>query len=402
MPKVIIFGAGLTGLTAARLLSEHFDVIVVEKSSFVGGLCRSTEINGTYIDIYGGHIFNSHYNKVKDFVFSVYPEENWTKHERNAKIFIDDKIIGFPFEKNLIALGEEFYQTCLYEMSDDIDGCIDFKSYLLERFGPTACSKYHFPYNQKIWQYSLHKIGISWINSGKIPVSSINDVIKANENGGSVDTGMVHSTYHYPKSGGIESLICAIYNGCPILYNSIPVSVEHIDGQYKIKILHFDGEISEYTCDIIISTIPLDNLFMLLKIPMLNLPFHGTDVLVCKSDFFEQNPLISWIYFPEQKYWWHRFSNVDKANNYILVEAPCGAHKRKMEIDLPGYKFEILRHMSHNKTYTIEPLDTDYEDTIRQLEKQNIYSIGRWGRWQYNNMDLCINDALITREKINV
>ena len=60
-PKTaVIIGAGPAGLTAAYELLEQTDItpLVLEQSSYVGGIARTVVHNGNRIDI-GGHRFFS-------------------------------------------------------------------------------------------------------------------------------------------------------------------------------------------------------------------------------------------------------------------------------------------------------------------------------------------------------
>ena len=57
MKKILILGAGVTGLSAAWKLSEHgYDVKVLDKENVVGGLAKTIKFNENYIDI-GPHSF---------------------------------------------------------------------------------------------------------------------------------------------------------------------------------------------------------------------------------------------------------------------------------------------------------------------------------------------------------
>ena len=86
--KVAVLGAGVSGLSAARILKEKgVDVTIFEKEKTVGGLARTRFTNGYLYDPYGGHIFNSKHQVVKDWVFHILSKDNWKFTERNAKIF---------------------------------------------------------------------------------------------------------------------------------------------------------------------------------------------------------------------------------------------------------------------------------------------------------------------------
>lgn len=58
--KIIILGGGLTGLSAAdKLLSNDYEVTIIEKESFLGGLASSFKIEGEEIPKFNHHIIKS-------------------------------------------------------------------------------------------------------------------------------------------------------------------------------------------------------------------------------------------------------------------------------------------------------------------------------------------------------
>src|SRR5215467_4908578 len=68
MKKAIIIGAGPAGLTAAYELLTRSDIlpIVLEKSTYMGGLSRTIEYKGNRMDI-GGHRFFSKSDRVMEW-----------------------------------------------------------------------------------------------------------------------------------------------------------------------------------------------------------------------------------------------------------------------------------------------------------------------------------------------
>ena len=100
--KIAVLGAGVSGLTAARLLTDQgFDVAVYEQNESIGGLARTRYTNGYLYDPYGGHIFNSKHKNIVDWIFSLYPQNLWQYTERNAKIYYQGQYISYPFELSL-------------------------------------------------------------------------------------------------------------------------------------------------------------------------------------------------------------------------------------------------------------------------------------------------------------
>ena len=59
--RYLIIGAGPAGLTVACRLKQRGldDFLIIEKESEAGGLCRSTDVDGTGFDTGGGHFLNA-------------------------------------------------------------------------------------------------------------------------------------------------------------------------------------------------------------------------------------------------------------------------------------------------------------------------------------------------------
>ncbi|MEQ1699001.1 MAG: NAD(P)-binding protein, partial [Ilumatobacteraceae bacterium] len=59
LPRLVVVGAGLAGLTAARALAERFDVVVLDKSRGVGGRMATRRIGEATFD-HGAQFFTTH------------------------------------------------------------------------------------------------------------------------------------------------------------------------------------------------------------------------------------------------------------------------------------------------------------------------------------------------------
>ena len=92
-------GAGISGLSIARLLKDDFEVEVLEKESVIGGIARTRNVNGMAYHVNGGHCFDSKYNDVKDFVFNeVLSKDNWNFITRKAEVLFRNTWINYPIE----------------------------------------------------------------------------------------------------------------------------------------------------------------------------------------------------------------------------------------------------------------------------------------------------------------
>ena len=68
MKKVVIIGAGPSGLSAAFGLlnkSKKFEVIIIEQDKCVGGISKTVNYNGNRMDL-GGHRFFTKNKEVMD------------------------------------------------------------------------------------------------------------------------------------------------------------------------------------------------------------------------------------------------------------------------------------------------------------------------------------------------
>jgi protoporphyrinogen oxidase len=71
--RILVVGAGLSGLTVASQLCHDHEVIVLEKEAEVGGLTRSFRYGSSTFDI-GPHYFTAHETHVESHFMSMFPD----------------------------------------------------------------------------------------------------------------------------------------------------------------------------------------------------------------------------------------------------------------------------------------------------------------------------------------
>lgn len=93
--NVLIVGAGISGLTVARVLAEAGKrVLIVEKRFHLGGNCYDEyDEYGILIHRYGPHIFHTRYKEVWDFLSRF---TRWRYYQHRVLAWVKGRFVPFP------------------------------------------------------------------------------------------------------------------------------------------------------------------------------------------------------------------------------------------------------------------------------------------------------------------
>jgi len=414
--KVAVLGGGLSGLTCLfELQKRGINSFLLEAEPRIGGLAKTTVIDGYVYDLHGGHVFNSKYEEVRDWVFALRPKSTWEFSERLAKIAYGDRLISYPFELALWQLPIEDRVDCIADLAKSQSGQEPdtFDEWLTWTFGKSIAEKYLLPYNRKIWRYDLSKVSSHWVR-GKMPIPTIREVLYSVLSRSSGESKMPHSFYRYPKSGGIQSLIDAI--AAPYLdYIRTGVPVKRIEKNEHDWLINGDHSATH-----IISTIPVDRLIKSLEnVPddvrkaAAGLKYNSLTTVLCSRS---KPAGLSWLYLHSSEYSCHRIvyqgelsagccpSNCSSA----IYEATCSASAEQVLKNIG--KERAFPQMHYNKVlgtnyteYAYPIYDLCFEKNIGiinfWLDKVGIRRCGRFAEWRYYNMDICIKRAMEELER---
>ncbi len=417
MKKIAVIGAGISGLSIAQMLKSTFEVEVYEAGDRPGGLVSCDRIDDVLFHKVGGHVFNSKNQQVLDWFWSFFDKNSeFVSAKRNAKIYFEGQLIGYPIENYLYQLDESKADIILKELkSKSVSKYLNpldypnFESFLKDNFGEYLYQLYFRPYNQKIWNRSLDQIPMRWLE-GKLPMPDVNQILLSYENK-IEESSMVHSSFYYPKYGGSQFIADRLSSNIPILYNSKVDSIVKLDTGYSINNRLYDYIV--FTGNLVKSA---SNLYSTLIPPHLidqinTLKFNSTSNYLCWCD---KNDL-SWLYIPEEKFKAHRIiftgnfspSNTpfNETKSSCVVEFSGKVSDQEMMNEIAKLPFNLIP-ISYNYTdssYVIQQNDT--RDLIREvneiLNKHNIYLLGRFAEWEYYNMDKAIEAAMMLCRKLN-
>lgn len=424
-----ILGGGLSAISAAYFLQENKSVdkiLILEKEDKLGGLCRTFNTNGIEFDV-GPHIIFSKDKEILDLMNGLLGE-NLERHRRSNRIIHKKKFVQYPFENDLSKLPKEDVDYCVNGFLHNPYESYETKNMLqffLKTFGEGITNIYLRPYNEKIWKFDPSFMDVQMVE--RIPKPPKEDILKSAQ-GETID-GYLHQLYFtYPKTGGTEALIKAFISRLgskvKICTNSKVTCVEKKGNKYKIK-----AENQIFETDRIISTMPVNEFCHIYKDS--NMP----EEIINASDNLKYNSIIICIINVKPDYAFenyafmvadknvifHRISKLDfmgkyyhkensttymaeityrkndlndKSNNKQIIEKIIDGLKTigfiNSEDDINFYeikRFEyayVIYDLNHRKNM----------DLIKEyFKKQEIYLNGRFGSFEYLNMDAIIRQS---------
>ncbi len=418
MKKVIVIGSGISGLSITRMLNDQYDVEIVEKDDRFGGLIKCERIDGNLFHRVGGHVFNSRNQIVLDWFWSHFDRENeFLSATRNAKIRLNEQLVGYPIENYLYQLPSEQLKPIVNELIDklsedklEISGYANFKDFLIGNFGEELYKLYFGPYNTKIWNADLAEVPLDWLE-GKLPMPKLKEVLLSNILKNEEST-MVHSTFYYPRRDGSQFIVNRLSEGLSINCSYQVQSIEYIEHKglsinKKNKIVDaivYCGDVRQLNKIVHIED---ENLKLALK-SVTDLVSNGTSNVLCETD--DNN--ISWLYLPEEKFKAHRIiytGNFSETNNEgsnrktCVVEFSGKQDQTEMLQELsklPG-NLKPLAYNYEPNSYIIQHHDTRDNISILKslLKPYGIFLLGRFAEWEYYNMDMCIQAAMELKDE---
>lgn len=394
--KYIILGAGPAGLTIANYFLQNgvTDFLVLEKESTAGGLCRSEIVDGSPLDIGGGHFLDVRRPKVNSFLFGFMPVDLWDLFERNSQISIDGQYIHHPFEANIwnFTIDEQIEYLKSIANAGCNRGTLEpnhFTEWIRWKLGDRIAEKYMLPYNSKIFGNELDNLGTYWLN--KLPSVSFEDTLRSCLEKKFYGTQPGHAKFYYPKEYGYGEIWLRMANkiGEKIIYNS---EINCLDAEQRL--VHTKNG-RNYSADTIITTIPwksiehftnvseyiIDNI-MGLKHSSIEVRYFPNKM---KTD-------AQWIYYPEMDLPYHR---ILVRHNFCFNSkgywTETNLERKNMFInDTPNYVYV------NQYAYPLNTIEKPKQmrEITDWFKSKGIIPLGRWGEHEHYNSDLTVERAL--------
>lgn len=443
--RVVILGAGVTGLSAAYRLSQSPDceVHVLEKEGEVGGLCRSFR-EGDFILDCGPHKFYSNVPGVTESMCEVMGED-FLVRGKVQKLYMAKRYFTFPLSlmemltrfsplksfKILLSFGLQVLRNISSKKP-----IVSYQDFVEAKFGRALFEQIFKPMAQKMFgdpaqlDKRLAEVRIS--SPGLVAV--IKQVLFAKK----VDRSVSAPEFHYPKNGFGEiprrlkekSETQGVHYHLGVTVTKIEQSNGRISGVW-----FKEGEKTEYlACDDLIYTIPLQAIAQLMP----DLPAEVRQAarfvklrhtIVYYFLLKKQSVLPGmWVFYPESQFRFGRLSEMTKFSPFtapqgytaLMADFTCTdsdpewqMSDEELGVSLMNQlkplhlfsKSEVVKMFSKRFRNVYPVYEIGYQkriEALRSLETSftNLYFVGRLGDFNYNNSDQCFDMGYAVAQQI--
>jgi protoporphyrinogen oxidase len=393
--RFVVVGAGVSGLSFCNFLDSD-DYLILERDEAIGGYCKTVERDGFVWD-YSGHFFHFRHPEIEAWLRERMEGEVVTV-VKDSRILFKDRLIDFPFQKNIHQLPQDDFIDCLYELyfRPDGDAAESFEAMLHAKFGRGIAERFLVPYNEKLYACSLADLDADAMGRF-FPFADIDEIIR---NFKRPDNSSYNATFSYPARGAIqyiEALARGIRPGGIALneaLTAVDLAAKTLTTS-KGRRIQFEHLVSSAPLDALLDICGLEtdpHTFTANKVACFNLGFDRKG--------WED---VHWVYFPERKYafyrvgWYDNIMDTDRMSLYVEVGRPRGD-----DIDMDALQATVLADLetagvvqghklvAHHRVV----LDPAYvhinkrslaavERFRGELAASGVHPVGRYGGWTY-------------------
>ena len=429
--KVIIFGGGPAGLTAAYELTKLGRCpIVIEKQNKVGGLARTENYKNFYFDM-GGHRFFTKSAEVKK-MWSEVLRDDFLRRPRLSRIYYKKKFFHYPLKPLNALFGLGLWESALIVLSYlrwhffPYRKEETFEHWVTNRFGKRLFLTFFKSYTEKVWGIPCSELKAEWaaqrIKGLSLKTAVLNMFLKPKK---TIKT--LIEEFDYPRLGPgmmwttVKERVEA--SGATVRLNTEVSKICLRDNRIRSVVVSNNGHSEVLEGTDFISSMPLTEFVRKLDPPpsqellrasgkITYRDFLTVCLVVNKRDLFPDN----WIYIHDPDVKVGRIQNFknwspamvpDQSKSSLGLEYFCTEGDRLWTmadadlIELGKQEVDRIGLANYNdiedgcvfrvpKSYPI--YDSDYRDQLAVVRKfveqiENFQTIGRNGLHRYNNQD---------------
>ncbi len=427
MRRVVVLGAGLTGLSAAYHLAKRgVTAAVFEACETPGGACRTLCSEGFRFDL-TGHLLHLSRDDSGALLDELGVRGRLRRHRRRAGIALAGTVTPYPIQIHTYRLPAELRRDCLLGFvearlagGDEEPG--DFARWVLTRFGEGFARHFFFPYNRKLFRVDPAELTTEWVGR-YVPRPELADVVDGAFGLYRHPVGY-NATFLYPRLGGIQVLPDALAGRVAGVRLATAVrAISLAEREVELD----SGE--RVAWDNLVATAPLSRLAAI----TVDLPpeareaaSHLRAVGVVNLNLAVRGPAPRrehWIYVPEERLPFYR---VGIPSNHGAL-APSGFHTLSVEASLPSGEaapedlvgrclggledLGLLRERRDVVAQVVARIDPAYVifdaarpaavATLRtRFREAGVLLAGRWAEWKYSTMEDALWDGATVARRI--
>ena len=404
--KIVIIGAGMSGLSAAFLLNRQgIDIEVLESCDVIGGASHSFEWSGHMCDWSTHRLFTTNEHVLQQLE-SLVP---MNRVERTSAIMLGGKWMHDPIDVTQICA--RFASKTLSVPWDYITRPrnlpeTSFQSYVYAKFGRSLSDFMFSPYTVKMFGIQADEITVEWARK-KVRIASPLDVIRQGSK-------KKFNYFYYPKENGWGAIPDAMYSEIKdkVVTEATVTGLELDNSKVKSVIYEKNGETHKAEGDLIISTLELTTLCKMLDFET-PLKYRAVSAVYLKVNRPQVTPN-HWIYYMDGDIAINRlceFKNFDPkmgpADTAVVCAEVTDNHYPnlvdKVISDLEKTdilkKEEVLDSTIITRDCAYPVYYCNYEKDVDAARKfirsfQNLHSLGRAAQYEHMEIDDCFSAAM--------
>lgn len=431
---VAVLGAGIAGMSAALHLKSDYDIF--EQAERIGGLCCTENFGGFRFDR-SIHVLYTKQPYAKKFITGMLGS-NFSLRPKYSFIYSHGVYTAYPYQANTYGLPADVVTRNLMGLiqatyNQPTKKPANFSQWAYSVFGAGITEEFFLPFNWKVWAYPQDKMSYDWI-ADRVLTPPIRTAIQGAVAPSKGEFGP-NARFWYPKRGGMEALPKSMGK------HLNPGTVHTFTRVRRIRVrqhlLEFDdGSTCRY--DHLISTAPISKLAQLAdRVPAnvrsaaSKLKWNTVFTVNIGLDIPNLTPM-HWAYYPDPGLIFHRLS---WPKNFASSMTPSRTSSVAAEISVSRWKDvgatdarTLLRKTveglikiglitklqaakikrEHCGVVRLEPAYIIYTREHRPatkvihkwLRSNDIYACGRFGDFEYLNMDHSILSGKAAAERV--